>query len=168
MSGEAGLTTKERLSQFEEILNEYNNKVGLGFKPIYQPAELQKYMTLTYDEVSKLDEAECKSASYILSQYAFYLRKEINRHNVRVYWAQKHLGDLLAKEAKKFDNVYGYEQKLAAMCVDNEYAKAVGQILFHAKSRVMELEDVTDHITSISKVYSNMSYRSRNESVRID
>lgn len=144
-------TTKKQLSDFEKILDEYIGKIGLGDIK-YQPVEVQKILDMSYEDITRLTEDECAAHYFVLSKFAFYIRKEQNRQNVRVNWAKTKLAGIFAKEGSKYGDSYvKYEVKLGGLCNENSTAKILSDIILYAGARSTELEQLAEHINTISK-----------------
>lgn len=159
MSGQIDLpteTTKEQLKKFEEVLQEYTNKIGIGNIPYY-PQEVQDCMALTYDQILRLTEEECGAKAMILGRFAAYIQKEYNRQHVRIKWAKTKLDYLLAKEGHKYGDKYTkYELKIAMLANENNHAKTLSDIILYAEARSLELTDISKNIALISKTVSDM------------
>ncbi len=144
-------TTKDRLKKFEDVLQEYTTKLGVGNIPYY-PKEVEDCMALTYDEILRLTEDDCGAKSLILNRFAAYIEKEFNRQNVRIKWAEKNLADIVAKEGNKYgDKFTKYELKIAMIANENNQAKTLRDIVLYAEARMLELSGIAKHITLIAK-----------------
>ncbi len=154
-------TTKERLKKFEEILQTYVDGIGIGTVSYY-PLEVNSCMSLTYDEILKLNEEECAAKAFVLSRFAIYIQKEFNRQQVRIKWAKTNLDGTLAKEGDKYGDKYTkYDQKLAMLCNDNSQAKTLSDIVLYAEARMLELNELSKHLTLISRTLSDMRQTKR-------
>ncbi len=164
MSGQSELptdTTKERLKKFEEILQEYTDKIGIG-TVAYTPVEVEQCLALNYEEIRHLSEEECAAKAFVLSRFAMYIQKEHNRQAVRVKWADKNIMSIVAKEGSKYgDKFTKHELKVAMIANDNSHAKVLSDIILYAEARMLELTELSKHITLISRTLSDMRQTKR-------
>ena len=149
-------TTKDRLKKFEDVLQEYTTKIGVGNIPYY-PKEVEDCMALTYEEILRLTEEDCAAKALILNRFAAYIEKEYNRQQVRIRWAEKNIADMVAKEGNKYgDKFTKYDLKIAMIANENTQAKILTDIVLYAEARMLELTGVAKHITLIAKSLSDM------------
>lgn len=144
------LSQNEMLAKFEEIINEYENKIGLN--RIKKSEEIDLILELTASDMSRMTALQCGEAAFILFQYSAYIQKEVNRHNVRKYWGEKQLEILLGKYGDQYGDGYTkYEIRLAKLVIGDDAARLINKIIIHASARVMELHDMSNRINMMGR-----------------
>ena len=139
MSGEQkSHSVKEQLAKFEQILEEYTSRQGLGVLSYNQ--EVEKALNLTSLELAAMSAESCGEQSFVLFQYALYIQKEHNRQTMRVNWAKNNLKIIVAKECKQYGDRYtGFNEKEGLIIANNERAYSLNNIVLHAQARADEL-----------------------------
>lgn len=164
MSGEQ-LSAKQQLAEFEKILNEYTD--GIGLNRIQHNSEVSKILTLSRKELNGMDPEDCGECSFILSQYSSYIRKEHNRQRVRVHWAEKKLANLIARESSKYGfggdkaRYTKYELLKGTIVAADGAAKVLDNIQTHAKAREIELEGLATEINTMAKALIELQQTKR-------
>lgn len=148
-------TASEKLSKFEEILNEYIAKVGLD-KIVYNP-EVEKVLSLNEAQLKNLDKIGLNEYSFLLAQYCAVLTKEINRNKVRLNYAENQLSMLIAKAYDQNSSQYvKYDVVRANIINNNSAAQVLNNIILHAKSRILETEDIVSSVMMMSKILNTL------------
>ena len=143
------LTVNEQLAEFEQIMNEHETKIDLMF-PKCKPVEIETALNITEEDLKIMNAEECGIKAHTLSKYIMHLQKDINRNNLRTNWAKDKLNKLLGAKGDQYGDKYTkYEAKLGMLCADNTYAAGLNNILLHAESRIISLNNITMHISLI-------------------
>lgn len=162
MSGE-NKSSKDRLAEFEQILNEYTQ--GIGINGIQYNAEVNDVLSLTREQLRGMHPEDCGELAFILSQYAVFIQKEQNRQRARVDWAEREISYLIALEQSKYyggDTKYvKYDLLRATIIKGNSAAQALDNIVRHAKARHVELDKVSSNINLMSKALIELQQTKR-------
>ena len=146
-------SSKEELQHWDKILDEYENSVGLSeySQNVINNEEINKYTTMTRDEIEKLNPEDCAQISYRLSQFSFYLQRSINREIARYNWAEESIKDVIADEINNYKG-YGYIEKSLQAIKHNEKASGLNNIKKYAKQRSDRLQYLANNIKNLSDV----------------
>lgn len=159
MSGEQK-SFKERLKEYEGVLNEYRSRVGIAH--IMYNNEVESILMLNKDELRGMSHEDCGENCFILSQYATYIQMEYNRHCARVKWAEDHLSKLIAKYGAKYGDKYTkWELLKSRIIVDDSSAKVLGEIITHASGRMIELNEMANSVRNMAKHLGDLQVTKR-------
>src|SRR5688572_24951322 len=84
-----------KMEQVERVLDEYEALKGL--KTVVVPNEVDKYLNLNEDELTKLTAEECGNGAYLLDKMATYVQRSLNKEISRVTWATSQIETMLVK-----------------------------------------------------------------------
>jgi hypothetical protein len=144
-------TSKEELSDWDKILDDYESSIGL---PRYAldsmpEDELNTYLTMSRDVLEKLTVDDCGQISYRLGQFSFHVQRTLNREIARVNWADETLKEIIADDINNYKG-YGYLEKSAQAIKHNDRATSINKIKKYAKQR-------SDRLTYLSSSIKNLS-----------
>lgn len=146
-------TSKEEVSEWDKILDEYETSVGL---PKYIPdsmpeAELNNYLTMSRDVLEKLTVEDCSQIAYRLGQFAFHIQRTINRETARLNWAEETLKEVIADDINNYKG-YGYIEKSAQAIKHNDKAASLQKIKKYAKQRSDRLLYIASSVKNLSDI----------------
>jgi len=146
-------SSKEELQHWDKILDEYENSIGLSeySTSIINNEEINKYTSMTRDEIEKLNPEDCAQISYRLSQFAFYLQRSLNRELARYNWAEESIKEVIADEINNYKG-YGYIEKSLQAIKHNEKASGLNSIKKYAKQRSDRLQYLANNLKNLSDV----------------
>lgn len=147
------MNTKEQVNEWDKILDEYENNLGLGTynNSAFPEQELNTYFTMSRDEIEKLTPDDCIQIAYRLGQFAFHIQRSINRELARLNWAEDSIKDAIADEVNNFKG-YGYIEKSLQAIKHNEKASALNKIKKYAKQRSDRLQYLANSIKHLSDI----------------
>lgn len=148
------MNTKEQVDEWDKVLDEYENSVGLGkYSEIHSftNEELNEYFTMTRDAIEKLTPEDCGQISMRLSQYALFLQRTINREIARYNWAEESIKETIADEINNYKG-YGFVEKSLQAIKHNDKANALNRIKKYAKQRTDRLSYIANNIKNISDI----------------
>jgi hypothetical protein len=151
------MTAKDEVSYWDNILDEYENSIGL---PRYQASvlsesELNQYLTMSRDEIEKLTPEDCGQIAYRLSQFSFHTQRTINREQARYDWAEDTIKSIIADEINSYKG-YGYVEKSSQAIKHNDKASAIDKIKKYAKQRLNRLSYLATSINNMSNILLNV------------
>lgn len=151
------MTAKDEISYWDNILDEYENSIGL---PKYKSSvlsedELNKYLTMSRDEIEKLTPEDCGQIAYRLSQFSFHTQRTINREQARFDWAEDTIKSTIADEINSYKG-YGYIEKSSQAIKHNDKANAIDKIKKYAKQRLNRLSYLATSINNMSNILLNI------------
>lgn len=146
-------STKEELTYWDDILDEYENSLGL---PKYvtvalSESELNSYLTMDRQQIEKLTPEDCAQISYRLSQFAFHIQRTINREIARHNWAEETTKETIADDINNYKG-YGYIEKSYQAIKHNDKAFGLNKIKKYAKQRIDRLSYLANNIKNLSDI----------------
>lgn len=146
-------TSKEELKYWDDILDEYEQSIGLPqYKGDVLPeSELNTYLTMNRDVLEKLSPEDCAQIAYRLSQFSFHIQRTINREIARYNWSDESVKEIIADEINNYKG-YGYLEKSGQAIKHNERAQAFNNIKKFAKQRSDRLSYLANGIKSLSDI----------------
>jgi hypothetical protein len=152
-----GMTAKDEVSYWDNILDEYENSLGL---PKYKASvlseeELNQYLTMSRDEIERLTPEDCGQIAYRLGQFSFHTQRTINREQARYDWAEDTIKTIIADEINSYKG-YGYVEKSMQAIKHNDKASALEKIRKYAKQRLNRLSYIATSINNLSNILMNI------------
>lgn len=133
----------------EAILQQFEEKHGLN--KIERPSDIDKYMNLSYEVLTKLSPEDCAIGGAIIRNYALYLQKQENVEQARADWAQNELVNSTVQTNAVQGRYYSLDEKIHAMCVDNEYASRLRLIKDYSLRRVTTIKYLSSKMEALAK-----------------
>lgn len=147
------MNTKEQVNEWDRILDEYENSIGLGTykSDILSEEELNKYLLMSRDELEKTTPEICGEIAYRLGQFSFHVQRSVNREISRANWAEESIKETIADEINEYKG-YGYIEKSYQAIKHNEKAQALQKIKKYAKQRSDRLQYLANSIKHLSDI----------------
>jgi hypothetical protein len=147
------MNTKEQVHEWDKVLDEYENTLGLGTynSNAFQESELNGYLNMTRDELEKTTPEVCGEIAYRLGQFSFFVQRSINREISRVNWADESIKETIADEINSYKG-YGYIEKSYQAIKHNEKAQALQKIKKYAQQRSNRLQYLANSIKHLSDI----------------
>ena len=146
-------TSKEELEYWDQILDEYENSIGLP--NVAQNAEnckeLDEYLNMSRDVIEKLNPEDCAQISYRLGQVAFHIQRTLNREIARHNWAEDSVKLVIAEELGNYKG-YGYIEKFYQAVKNNDKASSLYKIQKYAKQRMDRLGYLSNSVKNLSDI----------------
>jgi hypothetical protein len=151
------MTAKEEISYWDNILDEYENTMGLPKynSSVIPESELNTYLTMSRDEIEKLTPEDCGQIAYRLGQFSFHTQRTINREQARFDWAEDTIRNIIADELNNYKG-YGYAEKSAQAIKHNDRAGSLEKIKKYAKQRINRLSYLANSINNLSNILINV------------
>lgn len=147
MSGDV----KSKIDELEKSLTEYGKKFLLD--KIYIDSEVEKILELRYEQLRVLPRETLFSYAFILVGFAAALQKEHNRQYAKKKWAEHNLNVIVAKEQGNYGDKYTkYEVRRSMIIGDNEYAKALNEIIVNSDVNIEELNFISSKINMMGEI----------------
>lgn len=147
------MNTKEQVHDWDKVLDEYENGLGLNlYRPDALPeAELNQYLYMSRDELEKLTPEMCGEISYRLGQFAFHIQRSINREISRTNWADESIKETIADQINDYKG-YGYIEKSYQAIKHNDKAASLQKIKKYAKQRSDRLQYLANSVKHLSDI----------------
>lgn len=153
------MNTKEQVSEWDKVLDEYENTIGLGKysdSHNFIESELNSYFTMSRDQIEKQTPEACAEISLRLAQYAFFIQRTINREAARHNWADESIKEVIADEINNYKG-YGYAEKSLQAIKHNDKASALNKIKKYAKQRMDRLSYLANNIKNLSDIFMSIN-----------
>jgi hypothetical protein len=147
-------TSKEEVKYWDDILDEYENGIGLGKysdNHSFVEDELNQYFTMNRDAIEKLNPEDCAQISYRLAQYAFFLQRTLNREIARHNWAEENIKETIADEINNYKG-YGFMEKSLQAIKHNDKANTLNKIKRYAQQRMDRLSYLANSVKNLSDI----------------
>lgn len=146
-------TSKEEVSDWDRILDEYENSIGLNkYAPDALPeVELNQYLTMSRDVLEKLTIDDCGQIAYRLGQFAFHVQRTLNREIARINWSEETIKEVIADEINNYKG-YGYIEKSSQAIKHNDRANSLNKIKKYAQQRADRLTYLATSIKNLSDI----------------
>ena len=146
-------SAKEEIKYWDDILDEYEQSIGLPqYKNDNLPeGELDQYLTMNRDALEKLSPEDCAQISYRLGQFSFHIQRSINREIARYNWAEESVKETIADEVNNYKG-YGYLEKAGQAIKHNDRAQSLQNIKKFAKQRSDRLSYLANGIKNLSDI----------------
>ena len=146
-------TSKEEVKYWDDILDEYEQSLGLNlYKNDALPEiELNEYLTMNRDILEKVTPEDCAQIAYRLAQFCFHIQRTINREIARYNWAEEIIKEAIADELNNYKG-YGYIEKSIQAIKHNDKAQSLNKIKNYAKQRSDRLSYLANSIKNLSDV----------------
>lgn len=151
------MNSKEELSYWDNILDEYETSIGLPKynANIMSESELNGYLTMSRDEIEKLTPDDCGQIAYRLAQFSFHTQRTINREQARFNWAEETIKAVIADELNSYKG-YGFVEKSIQAIKHNDRASGLDKIKKYAQQRINRLSYIANSINNLSNILMNI------------
>jgi hypothetical protein len=155
-------TAKEQLDEWDRILDEYENSIGLSSykSDLFPEDEISLYFSMSRDHIEKLNPEDCLQIAYRLGQFALHMQRSANREIARHNWADETIKEVIADEINNYKG-YGFLEKSLQAIKHNVKAESLNKIKKYAKQRSDRLSYLSGNVKNLSDILM-MVYRSKN------
>lgn len=152
------ISSKDELNHWDKLLDDYEQSIGMpGYKTDFLPEnELNHYLSMSRDELEKLNPDDCGQISYRLAQFSFHIQRTINRELARYNWADETIKDIIADEINNYKG-YGYIEKSYQAIKHNDKALSLNKIKKYAKQRADRLSYLANGVKNLSDIIMSIS-----------
>lgn len=150
-------TTKEELETWDQLLDEYEHKIGLPsyIENMLPESELNEYLTMSRNVLEKTTAEDCGQIAYRLAQFSFHIQRTINREIARFNWAEDTIKIIIADDINNYKG-YGYIEKSVQAIKHNDRANKLNKIKIYAKQRSDRLTYLATSIKNLSDIILNI------------
>lgn len=151
------MNTKEKVKEWDDVLDEYENSIGLPSynNDQFSNDELQLYFTMDRKHLEKLAPQDCGEIAYRLGQFSFHIQRSLNRELARVNWADESIKEIIADELNNYKG-YGYIEKSSQAIKHNDSATSLNKIKKYAQMRADRLQYMANGIKNLSDILLNI------------
>jgi hypothetical protein len=147
-------TTQEEIQYWDKILDDYEKTLSLpeyGSGCSVPEAEINNYLSMSRNEIEKLNPEDCAQIAYRLSQFGFYLQRSLNREIARHNWAEESIKETIADEINNYKG-YGFLEKSLQAIKHNDKASGLNKIKKYAQQRMDRLSYLANNIKNLSDI----------------
>ena len=157
-NGTENLINLDELSgKLDLILEEYEQCHGIKFPQ----RNIENYLKLTRDEISKLDYDSCLEIAYELSCQSIYIQSVYNKENGRVKWANAMISSYCCTDWKNYTQFFKDEMKIAAISKENSAVNKLLKIRNNAEQRKERLQGISNNLKYLSSIFIESSKSKR-------
>lgn len=144
------------IKELEDELDTFSRKNGMaGF--IYNPM-VDECLSLTYEQMSKMDREECCKRAYILAQYGLFIQKQINREAAKLSWLDENISRIVAKECDNYgDKFVKYEVKRDLVLANNTHAEELSTVARMCRAKMKDFEFIASNIKFMSSILIDLN-----------
>jgi hypothetical protein len=147
-------TSKEELQHWDKILDEYEKSLSFpeySLNCAVSEAEINNYLSMTRDEIEKLNPEDCAQISYRLAQFSFHVQRSLNREIARYNWSDETIKETIADEINNYKG-YGFIEKSLQAIKHNDKATSLNSIKKYAKQRMDRLSYIANSLKNLSDI----------------
>jgi hypothetical protein len=159
MTGETNL--QDRWNKIRENVDQY---LASLHSLLLKCKEVDPILSMRLEDLRKLNSIDCYEYAYILDRHALYLQSELNQHIVQNAWAKHSLDLMLGSLLMNYGTQYTkFEEKKLMIISDNEYCKALHQMISSSDLRIKSIYELASKINIIGKTLKDLGYSKRKE-----
>ena len=145
---------KEKMDVVIKALDDYETKAGLPqhMSP-GEEDEMQIYFVMSRNEIESMTPSNAAAAAVRLSQFSFYIQREINREDGRVKWCSNQLDDAIAPLISQYDKFTKHEIKISMIANENRYVATLLKLKRYAEQRVSRLSFLSNSAKHLSETF---------------
>jgi hypothetical protein len=155
------ISVESKLGDLDKVIEEYERHTNISCIK-NDGTDVDKYLTMSRDEFSKMDPEDLGQAAWVLSRYALYVQKEHNLHFTRKSWAEENVKLVIAKETIQQRGT-SYEERRLLAIKDNDVAMKLERIRVEAQNRTNMLYNLATRIEFVVKVIQDQKFIKRRQ-----
>lgn len=144
------MSGKEEFSNKTAKLEEYEARLGLYKVPA--KARECSLLTLTGEDIAKLNAEQCGEAATDLAAYGIYIQRTLGKERGLLNWLEGRINLEIANELNNYEGYYSGPQRRAVAIVNNAYAKELEEFRLNSQLKVDMLDGLTYQINQLTKV----------------
>jgi len=143
------------MQKVESILDTYEQSLGLEiFKEDNKNAEIKRYLSMSREQIERMDIEGCAQAAIILGSFAFYIQRAYNRELARVNWSENVLKKLIAGKENQYRG--SWESQYYQAIKEDKYAEGIYRIKQYAKQRMDRITFLANSIKNMGDLFVNL------------
>ena len=119
--------------------------------------EIKKYLSLSRDEMEKLNPEDCLNTSFILGQFVFFLQREQNKEHSREIWAKSEIDKLVAGKIESYSQYTKTEHKIANIARENSVVADYNSIYYKSQRRIARLEYIAASLKNLADTLKDIA-----------
>ena len=132
----------------QEFLNRMKDWIELNnIEPIKKNEDVERLLSLSYDEIKHINKDEALAGAYILFGYAHYVQNVLNREKAVLDWSESSVYYIVSDKLNNYGDGYTkWEQKYYSAVKENPLAREIFKLKTHCLSRVNTLNKTVEKI----------------------
>lgn len=145
------LSIEDRVKQLNEILDRYEDELGL---PKFVPNnpnhdKIKEYLNMSREVLEALSPISCAEIATMLVNYSIHVQRASNRENAVKGWAEKSMGYYIAPKVKNYRGSFDHQEMQAIR--EDDYSQKLLSIITKAQERIDRLSFVANGIKSLAE-----------------
>lgn len=149
-------TVTSRLEEIEKLLENYENRIGLG-NILYKE---EPQLDISKEEMAVLSPEALDLLRWQYMHYTLFLQKTINKHQARLVWADTNLKRFLEKNCQEYAG-WKWEERQANCLADNIYAQKLDLLKLNSKLVIERTAFICNKISFLCEIMKDISYAKR-------
>lgn len=150
-------TVEERIEKLDNLLDEYEGRIGLSkYNENYSKSEeVGEYLSYSRDQLEALSPQDLGGIAYILLQYSIFIQRSLNREVAKIKWAESMMKEIVADKLNNYSG-YSYAEKYGKAIKDNDYTIKLNSLQRAAQQRSDRLQFLANGIKGLADVLQNL------------
>jgi hypothetical protein len=150
LSGKSESLAKKKYEEKVEQIENFEARTGLCKSPA--KARECSLLTLTGEDIAKLNAEQCGEAATDLAAYGIYIQRVLGKERALLNWLEGRINLEIANELNNYEGYYSNIQRRAIALVNNAYAKELEEFRLNSQLKVDMLDGLTYQINQLTKV----------------
>tara|TARA_R110000824_G_scaffold327224_2_gene514138 strand:+ start:3202 stop:3666 length:465 start_codon:yes stop_codon:yes gene_type:complete len=150
------------------MLKDYESLCGIPDNKLPGPKEeIQKYLTMSREELKGLNIEDCAEISCRLAQYSIYVQRLMNIERGILKWAEHKILEAVSVESQQYDKFIKHEVKVRLIAKENSHVQRLLDLINYATQTSTRLEYFAGDIKELFHVIIELQ-RAKTNVMRIN
>lgn len=154
--GQTNMNIDQLQVKAEQVLDSYEKLSGIPEFSMFDSTQVDRYFTMTIEQLNRLPPTECAEAAYILAQYSFHLQRVYNRESAKHRWAQDQMSKLVCDKLQNYDTYMKYDHKIALIAKENNVVERLQEIISYSGQMMERMNFLSTSIKNMCETMSNV------------
>jgi DNA repair exonuclease SbcCD nuclease subunit len=132
-------------------------KVDLKIDSLEIPSEIDALLKISRRELKTKDVEELSIDYVRLTQYAIYVRQQMNKINSVIAWCESNIESIVGREANNTQG-YGIAEKRMIICRNDIHAKKFFEVSSLYKAKKESISELDSNIHAMSQAIKNLTF----------
>lgn len=149
-------TNEEKMIQINEILDRYEEELGL---PKFIPNnpnhdKIKDYLNMSREILESLSPIDCAEIGIMLVNYSIHIQRAYNRENAIKGWAEKSMSYYISPKVKNYRGSFDHQEMQAIR--EDDYSQKLLTIITKAEERMDRLNFLSNGIKALADQMKNL------------
>jgi hypothetical protein len=149
------------IEQLNHTTQSYFQRIGLS--TIKHNSEVEKYLELSREDMSKLSANECVEIAHMLTRESLYLQQQINQNNSKIFWINAKIDATVAPRLNNYDKYMPHQSKKLCAIKDDDVLESLYKNLIQCQTQNELLAYLPTYIKNLSDTLIELSKIKRNK-----